>query len=189
MTLSLKDETGAKRRPTRRESPGAQAPAYRSQPELLDIRELAKLRLAGLRTPIRGLPHEMIPGCWETFSPYRGWLPQQVDRRSYGVLLEAEAPVGRFDYFTAVEVERFDRLNSDWDRLEVPAQRYAVFAHKDHVSTLRKTLHSVFSHSLPHLNLDPLRHAPGVPLVLERYEPAFDWRTGWGGIQVWVPLR
>lgn len=157
-------------------------------PQLLGIEEQHTLRLAGLRTRIHGLPYEVIPACWDTFSPYRGWLPTQVDRRSYGVLLEAEGNEGGFDYFTAVEVENFDTLNSDWDRLEIPAQRYAVFPHKDHVSTLRETLHSIFSHSLPTLNLDPLRHAPGVPLVLERYEASFDLSTGWGGIQVRVPL-
>lgn len=157
-------------------------------PRLLGIEEQDTLRLAGLRTRIHGLPYEVIPGCWSTFSPYRGWLPTQVDRRSYGVLLEAEGNEGGFDYFTAVEVESFDALNSDWDRLEIPAQRYAVFPHGDHVSTLRETLHSIFSHSLPTLNLDPLRHAPGVPLVLERYEASFDLNTGWGGIQVRVPL-
>lgn len=185
MTLLQTDEARVNRSGSRK---GLKRPTSTALPPLLGIKQHTALKLAGLRTRIQGLPFNVIPNCWETFSPYRGWLPGQVDKRSYGVLLEAEGPEGGFDYFTAVEVESFEPINTDWDCLEVPVQRYAVFPHRDHVSELRQTLHAIFAHSLPTLNLDPLRHAPGVPLLMERYEASFDLATGWGGIQVWVPL-
>lgn len=94
-----------------------------------------------------------------------------------------------FDYLTAVEVNSLERLSSDWEPLEVPSQHYAVFAHEGHLSNLRTTTHAIFAKSLPKLNLTPLRQVPGVPLFLERYEAAFDLNSGWGEIQIWVPLQ
>lgn len=147
------------------------------------------VRLTGLRRRIEGLPAKVIPGFWDTFSPYRGWIPGQTGRASYGALMEAPGSTEGFDYLTAVEVEYFRDSEGDWDQILIPAQRYAVFSHRDHVSELRPALHTIFAHSLPGLNLVPKRHVDDVPLLLERYDENFDMRTGWGGIQVWVPLR
>lgn len=158
-------------------------------PGLLGIETRPRIRLAGLRRPIEGLPASVIPGFWERFSPYRGWIPGQMDKSSYGALLSSEDHTEGFDYMTAVEVGDYDRLNADWDRLEIPPQRYAVFLHRDHVSELRSALHTIFARSLPGLELTPQRHVANVPLLLERYHESFDLRTGWGGIQVWVPLQ
>ncbi|WP_193744973.1 GyrI-like domain-containing protein [Marinimicrobium sp. LS-A18] len=156
-------------------------------PGLLGVESLSGFRLVGLRRKIQGLPSTAIPGFWEKFSPYRGWIPDQTDKHSYGVLLPAADSPDGFDYMTAVEVPGFQRINDDWDRLTVPAQRYAVFLHRDHVSELRPALHTIFAHSLPGLNLSPQRR--NGPLLLERYGAEFDFRTGWGGIQIWVPLQ
>ncbi|UZJ43546.1 GyrI-like domain-containing protein [Marinimicrobium sp. C6131] len=156
-------------------------------PGLLGIESQPELRLVGLRRKIHGLPSTAIPGFWDRFSPYRGWIPGQADKHSYGVLLQAAETSDGFDYMTAVEVLGFEKMSADWDRLTVPAQRYAVFLHRDHVSELRPALHTIFAHSLPELNLSPQRR--NGPLLLERYGAEFDFRTGWGGIQIWVPLQ
>ncbi len=158
-------------------------------PGLLGIESQTEIRLAGLRRQIQGLPSTAIPGFWDTFSPYRGWIPGQSDKHSYGALLPAADAQEGFDYMTAVEVSSFRKINADWDRLTIPKQRYAVFLHRDHVSELRPALHTLFAHSLPGLNLSPKRRDGHAPLLLERYEAAFDFRTGWGGIQIWVPVE
>lgn len=156
-------------------------------PVLLGISEEGPIHLAGLREPIDGLPHQVIPSLWDRFLPYQGWLPGQKDKASYGALFK-RGDQG-FDYLTAVEVTDFQRINADWDCFDIPRQRYAVFPHQGHVSELRQTLHRVFAHSLPALHLTPNRRGADSPLLLERYAESFDPRTGWGDIQVWVPLE
>lgn len=158
-------------------------------PNLQAIRESGPLYLAGLRKRIEGLPSSVIPGFWQKFSPYRGWIPGQIDRTSYGALLEGLQGADSFDYLTAVEVSSFGKIGADWDRFEIPRQRYAIFPHRDHVSELRQTLHAIFAHSLPALGLTAKRRAPETPLLLERYDANFNLSTGWGNIEVWVPLE
>lgn len=156
-------------------------------PALQGIYEQGPIHLAGLRRPIDGMPHQVIPGLWDRFHPYQGWFPGQKDKASYGALFKREDQ--GFDYLTAVEVSDFERINADWDCFGIPRQRYAVFPHQGHVSQLRQTLHRVFAHSLPALQLTPNRQGTNPPLLLERYAESFDPRTGWGDIQVWVPLE
>lgn len=156
-------------------------------PAFSGIQALGAVKLVGLRKAIEGLPSKVVPEFWEKFSPYRGWIPGQVGRNSYGVLLHSAEEEG-FDYLTAVEVFDFDKVGPDWDRFEVPEQRYAIFQHRDHVSELRPALHTIFSQSLPELKLSPKKRAPGRPILLERYADSFNLKTGWGYIEVWVPL-
>ncbi|UZJ44355.1 effector binding domain-containing protein [Marinimicrobium sp. C6131] len=158
-------------------------------PRLIEIRNQPEIKLAGLRSPVKGLPFSNLMALRKTFLPYQGWLPEQVDRRLYGALLHSKNGADGFDYLTAVEVESFEHLNSDWQQLTIPAQHYAVFAHEKHLSALRTTTHAIFSNSLPSLNLLPLRHVPDVPQFLERYEESFDLNSGWGDLQIWVPIQ
>ncbi len=158
-------------------------------PPLLSFHQQQAIKLVGLRSPLEGLSYKALLNLWHAFAPYQGWFPNQVDRRQYGALLQAEQGSTGFEYFTAVEVSSFERINADWEPLEVPEQHYAVFAHEGHLSSLRTTTHAIFAKSLPALNLTPLRHVPGVPLFLERYEESFDLSSGWGEIQIWVPLQ
>ncbi len=169
--------------------PGLSASPLSAAPPLLSIRQQQATTLVGLRSQLEGLSYTALLNLWQTFAPYQGWFPNQIDRRQYGALLQAAQGSTGFEYFTAVEVSSLERINADWEPLEVPEQHYAVFAHEGHLSTLRTTTHAIFAKSLPALNLTPLRHVPGVPLFLERYEESFDLNSGWGEIQIWVPLQ
>lgn len=157
-------------------------------PTFIGVSERMCIQLVGLRQHIKGVPYQEIPKFWEKFSPYRGWIPGQVDRTIYGALLEARSSSSGFDYFTAVEVSDLRRIGSDWDCLDIPLQRYSVFLHRGHVSELREAQHSIFSRSLTALGFSPRRSGQSVPLSIERYDSSFDLKTGWGGIQVWIPV-
>jgi len=156
-------------------------------PVFAGIREQEPIKLVGLRKAMEGLPSKVVPEFWERFSPYRGWIPGQLGRSSYGALLHSEE-AGSFDYLTAVEVSGFEKVSPDWDTFEVPKDRYAIFEHRDHVSELRSALHTIFARSLPGLKLSPKKHTANRPILLERYADSFDLKTGWGGIEIWVPL-
>ncbi|MGD8174507.1 GyrI-like domain-containing protein [Marinimicrobium sp. ARAG 43.8] len=155
---------------------------------MVAIRRQPAIKLAGLRSRLKGLPYHVIPTLLERFSPYRGWFPGQVDRHLFGALMQPAGNSAGFEYLTAVEVENLAIINADWEPLEIPSQHYAIFSHTGHLSNLRTTTHSVFANSLPSRQLTPLRHTPNVPLILERYSASFDIRSGWGEIQLWVPL-
>jgi AraC family transcriptional regulator len=83
-----------------------------------------------------------------------------------------------------VEVTDVDRPPPGLRRLRVPAQTYAVFPHRGHVSELNRTYAAIFDRWFP---AGAERLAPGP--VLERHDPRFDVETGCGGLEIWAPLR
>ena len=89
-----------------------------------------------------------------------------------------------FDYIAGVEVSDFTAASGEFARLRVTPQRYAVFTHEDHISTLRGTFTAIFNEWFPTSGLSPA-DAP----VFERYDDRFDARTGEGGFEVWVPVK
>jgi AraC family transcriptional regulator len=58
---------------------------------------------------------------------------------AYGVCTNGD-DAGNFDYIAGVEVSDFSDLPRDFFRVRIPEQRYAVFTHRDHVSTIRHTI-------------------------------------------------
>jgi AraC family transcriptional regulator len=124
-----------------------------------------------------------IPAQWQRFLPSFGHIPGQIGHVAYGVRSNFDDQ-GNFDYLCGVEVPDFSRLPKETDRLRVPEQRYAVFAHRDHISTIRRTWATIWSEWLPtsgHEHLD----APDF----ERYGENFDSRKGIGEIEIWIPLK
>jgi AraC family transcriptional regulator len=113
-----------------------------------------------------------------------GHVPGQLGGRvAYGVICNSDE-AGNIDYLAGVEVSDFSRVGPELTRMRVPEQRYAVFRHRDHVSSIRATLSAIFSQWLPesgHQALD----AP----ELERYGEEFDSRTGLGGLEIWIPVK
>jgi hypothetical protein len=64
------------------------------------------------------------------------------------------------------------------------SDRYAVFTHKDHISTIRRAINTVWNHWLPASRLKAA-DAPNF----ERYDGNFDPLTGNGGLEIWIPVR
>lgn len=124
-----------------------------------------------------------IPGQWQRFAPHIGNLPRQVGTAAYGVCCNVD-DTGAIDYVCGVEVSDFDVLPGDFTRLRLPAQRYAVFLHRDHVSTIRSSFSAIFSDWLPHSG-----HEPADAPDFERYDERFNAVTGRGGVEIWVPIK
>jgi AraC family transcriptional regulator len=123
-----------------------------------------------------------IPQQWQRFQPYIGNIPGQVGDTAYGVCCNADGE-GNFEYIAGVEVANFDDLPSEFSRVRIPAQRYAVFTHRDHVSRLRATVYTIWNRWLPssgHEHAD----APDFELYAR-----FDPRTGLGTIEIWLPIK
>lgn len=124
-----------------------------------------------------------IPAQWQRFLPHLGKVPGQVGRTAYGVVCNTD-DAANFDYLCGVEVSDFSRLPKDWGRVRIPEQKYAVFAHRGHISTIRDTLASIWSKWLPESG-----HEAADAPTFERYGAEFDSNTGNGGLEVWIPIK
>ncbi len=140
------------------------------------------LLIAGLGQRYSFETNHGIPHQWQRFQPYIGNIPGQVGDTAYGVCCNADG-AGNFEYIAGVEVANFDDLPSEFSRVRIPAQRYAVFTHRDHVSRLRATVYTIWNKWLPssgHEHAD----APDFELY-SRFDP----RTGLGTIEIWLPIK
>lgn len=139
--------------------------------------------LAGLRRHHRfGDAALRIPEQWREFQPLMGRIPGQVGTTSYGAVC-GSGPDG-FEYMCAVEVDDFGHLPPDLGRLRVPAQHYAVFLHRGHISQIQATWERIWKEWLPQSG----RRTANTP-DLEIYDERFDPRTGNGEVEIRLPVE
>jgi AraC family transcriptional regulator len=124
-----------------------------------------------------------IPGQWQRFHQAVDAIPGRIGKVAYGVCCNGD-DAGNFDYIAGVEVSDFSDLPREFSKVRIPEQRYAVFTHADHISTIRRTVNTIWNHWLPASGLK----AADAP-SFERYDENFDSVTGNGGLEIWVPVR
>jgi AraC family transcriptional regulator len=128
-----------------------------------------------------------IPSQWRRLVPHLGHIPNQaggdLEHVTYGVCANSDDH-GNFDYLAGVEVTDFGDLPEGFATLRIPARRYAVFRHREHISTIRTTMRAIWTVWLP----ASVYEAADAPLF-ERYGPEFDPRTGEGGLDIWLPVE
>lgn len=139
--------------------------------------------VAGLRDRYGHEASKNIPAQWQRFTPYIGTIPGQTGVGTYGVGYNGDDE-GNIDYLCGVEVTDFSDLPAELDHIRIPEQRYAVFSHRDHVSTIQRTWDALWSEWLPQSNYT-VADAP----FFEYYGEKFDPVTGMGGIELWVPVK
>jgi AraC family transcriptional regulator len=150
--------------------------------------ETAKAFLvAGLSERISVDNGAVIPGLWHRYLQAVDDIPARVgqgkNQVAYGVCCNGD-DAGNFDYIAGVEVADFSDLPRRFARVRIPEQRYAVFTHRDHVSSIRRTITAIWNNWLPASGLTAA-DAPNF----ERYGETFDSATGNGGFEIWVPVR
>ncbi len=124
-----------------------------------------------------------IPSQWDRFVPYLGTIPGQIGNVTYGVICNTDE-AGSIDYICGVQVREFPSQPAEFARLRIPPQTYAVFEHRDHVSSLQSTWQAIFNDGLSSAGYE----ATDGP-AFERYDERFDGRTGLGGFEIWIPIR
>jgi AraC family transcriptional regulator len=123
-----------------------------------------------------------IPAQWQRFAPYIGNVAGQIGSDAYGVRYNSDD--SGLDYLCGVEVGELSQLPPELSRVRVPANRYAVFTHRGHISAIRSTWHAIWNKWLPKSG-HQLADAPDF----ERYGKEFDAKSGSGEVEIWVPLR
>jgi AraC family transcriptional regulator len=81
-------------------------------------------------------------------------------------------------------VKDFADVDRDFTRLRVPAQRYAVFAHKGPIIEIRTVIRAIWGNWLPSSG-----HETADGPSFERYGKGFEPLTGNGGFEIWVPIK
>ena len=149
------------------------------KPRLVDG---APLRIAGFGERYTFATNHGIPALWQRFAPHIGHVPGQVGTATYGVAADFEEDCS-FGYIAGVEVSPGADLDEGTAYIDIPAQRYAVFAHQGHISTMRRTAYSIWADYFPNSALVPT----GGP-NFERYGAEHDPHSGYGLVEVWVPI-
>jgi AraC family transcriptional regulator len=124
-----------------------------------------------------------IPNQWQQFHQKVGDIPDRVGKVAYGVCCNGDDS-GNFDYIAGVEVADFSDLPREFARVRIPEQKYAVFTHSEHISTIRRTVNMIWNHWLPISGMK----AADAP-SFERYDEKFDPATGNGGLEIWIPVK
>ena len=97
-------------------------------------------------TPARTAP--AFPASGSAFINRSANIPGRIGKVAYGVCCNGD-DAGNFDYIAGVEVSDFSDLPREFSRVRIPEQRYAVFTHRDHISTIRRTINTIWNHWLP----------------------------------------
>ncbi|XIA64694.1 GyrI-like domain-containing protein [Bradyrhizobium sp. TZ2] len=123
-----------------------------------------------------------IPNQWQRFHQKVDDIPDRVGKVAYGVCCNGDD--SGFDYIAGVEVSDFSDLPREFARVRIPEAKYAVFTHTEHISTIRRTVNTIWNHWLPASGMK----AADAP-SFERYDEKFDPLTGNGGLEIWIPVR
>jgi AraC family transcriptional regulator len=124
-----------------------------------------------------------IPALWQRFHQTVADLPGRVGPVAYGVCCNGD-DAGNFDYIAGVEVTDFSDLPREFMRVRIPAHKYAVFTHREHISTIRRTINAIWNLWLPSSGFQA-----GDAPNFERYDENFDPHTGNGGLEIWLPIK
>lgn len=126
---------------------------------------------------------EGIPALWQRFAPHIGHVPGQIGYTTYGVSYNCDDN-GNFDYIAGVAVSDFDNLPAEFARTRVPAQTYAIFEHRGHVTAIKQTYEAIWRDWLPRSGRKPA-DGPTLELMDQRFDPA----TGNGVLEIWLALQ
>jgi AraC family transcriptional regulator len=127
---------------------------------------------------------ERIPSQWARFMrEYATAIPHRLPGIPVALNRMTDDD-GVLDYTCAVLVSRVDEVPSGLVVVKVPAQRYAVFTHLDHVSALPRTYAAIWNEWFPSHPWRPV-NTVGMERHLERFDPT----TGLGGVGLWIPVE
>ncbi|EPG72505.1 GyrI-like small molecule binding domain protein [Leptospira fainei serovar Hurstbridge str. BUT 6] len=124
-----------------------------------------------------------IPDQWQRFSPYIGNIPGQVGDTAYGINFNFDKD-GNFEHMSGVEVNELSSIPKGLNTLRIPAQRYAVFSHKDHIAGIRASFVAIWNKLLPESGVKAVE-GPNF----ECYGREFNPKTGLGGLEIWIPIE
>lgn len=138
--------------------------------------------IIGLKKRYDDTSSAQMPAQWQAFVPHIGHIDNQKGNVAFGVLCNGDDD-GNIDYVTGVEVSEYANVPLELDGLRIPSQNYAVFRHDGHVSEIRRSWKTIFGE----WSAQTERKLVDAP-QFERYGEGFDPQTGFGDIEIWIPV-
>ena len=151
------------------------------------IERRGPLLIAGVITSFNASVPGQFGAPWQRFIPDLDKVWGQPGQFTYGVCVGCSG-ADTFEYLCGVEVTDWSAVPQDWSRLRIPAQTYAVFAHRGDVTNLREVIRMIFEEWLPNSGHEPASTAEDVPDLFERYGFGFDAQAG-GDMEVWLAIN
>ncbi len=145
------------------------------------LEQLGAIRLTGLSRRYNEQTSARIPEQWMQFN--QAGIASDQNPVAYGVCHNHDSQ-GNLDYLCAVQVDHFDQDDAARDRLTIPAQTYAVFAHRGHISEIRDLWQAIWNHGMSDAGL-----VASEGPEFEKYGPQFNPQSGDGGFEVWIPVK
>ena len=149
------------------------------------IKSHGALAIAGFGARFAGDDKAGIPALWQRLHPYLGHVPGQVGTAAYGLITNLFSGSGSYYYLAGVEVSDLSEAPHEFIGIRLPAQRYAVFTHRGHITTIVSAASAIFRDWLPGAGYT----LGDMPDFLEHYDENFDPWTGAGGFEMWLPLK
>jgi AraC family transcriptional regulator len=150
------------------------------------IEPRAAFHVIGLPGQVTPAQSTRIPEIWSRFAPRMHEVPKRVGQRSYGVCLENagdDAETGCFTYVAGVEVSQIEHVPDGMIAVTVPANTYAVFTHRGHVSQIKDTFGRALGQWLPAASYLHVA-APHF----EQYDERFNPQTSSGEVDLYSPV-
>ncbi|KQV66402.1 AraC family transcriptional regulator [Rhizobium sp. Root1220] len=160
-------------------------PARLTELEPPRFEALPPMLFAGLQEIYPYGGNAAIPSLWQKFNAYDGSIPRQSGNAAYGICTHIPGEAEKFRYMAAVVVSDVSDLLDGFATLKIAGQRYAVFAHRGHVSGIPATMHQIFGTWLPGSGIE----FADMPDMFERYDERFDPYTGMGLTEIWIPIK
>ena len=147
------------------------------------IVDLPQMLFVGLLEHVLFSQLQTIASQWQRFMPHYGEIEDKAHPIPAGISTNLDDE-GNFDYVCAVQVKRFTSVPKAMVQLTLPAQTYAVFRHDRHISEIAQTFAAIWNEWVPP---DGRSIADGASI--ERHMESFDTRTGFGGVEIYIPIR
>ncbi len=156
-----------------------------TRPAIAPIRSerLGELKFVGLCEHVPFSRLQNIAAQWQRFMPRYGEIADKAHPIPAGVSTNLDEE-GNFDYICSVEVKRFGALPKGLMRITLPPQTYTVFRHDGHVSEIGLTYRAIWDDWVPEEGRTIADAAS-----IERHMETFDTRTGYGGVEIYIPVR
>lgn len=143
---------------------------------------LELLKFVGLCEHVPFSRIQNIASQWQRFMPRYEEIEHKADPIPAGISANLDEE-GNFDYACAVQVQRFAGIPEGLVQITVPLQAYAVFLHDAHISEIAQTFQAIWNDWHPG---EGRMIADGASI--ERHLPTFDTGTGFGGVEIYIPI-
>ena len=118
-----------------------------------------------------------IPKQWQRLDAVLDTL-EDAPTATYGVVYRTQP----MRYVCGVEAARLPSLPEGWLREQIPAQRYAVFAHAGGIAAIRRAWAGLWTHWVP-LHAEEQSDGPMIEFYPEKFGIQHD------RFEIWLPVK